>query len=307
MGGNAAFLFPGQGAQSVGMAAELCERSIVARELFDQAADVLGYDLLKLCSEGPADELDSTVVSQPALYTASLAALEQLKLDDQATVDDCVASAGLSLGEYTALAFAGVFTFEEGLRVVAERGAAMQEAAEATPSGMVSVLGLEVPQVEELCSRVREELPAETMQIANLLCPGNTVVSGSTAACERMAEAADAAGAMKVVPLAVAGAFHTPLMESAVARVEQKLAEADLQPPRVPVISNVDAQPHDDPDDIRRLLVQQVCRPVQWESSMRRLLDDFEVATCYEIGPGRVLRGLMKRINRKFPFESVPA
>ncbi|MEM1305118.1 MAG: acyltransferase domain-containing protein, partial [Planctomycetota bacterium] len=212
-----------------------------------------------------------------------------------------------SLGEYTALAFAGVFTFEEGLRVVAERGAAMQEAAEATPSGMVSVLGLEVPQVEALCSRVREELPAETMQIANLLCPGNTVVSGSTAACERMAEAADAAGAMKVVPLAVAGAFHTPLMESAVARVEQKLAEADLQPPRVPVISNVDAQPHDDPDDIRRLLVQQVCRPVQWESSMRRLLDDFEVATCYEIGPGRVLRGLMKRINRKFPFESVPA
>lgn len=307
MSANAAFLFPGQGAQSVGMAGELCERSIVARELFDQARQVLGYDLLKLCVEGPADELDSTVVSQPALYTASLAALEQLKLDDQATVDDCVVAAGLSLGEYTALAFAGVFSFEDGLRVVAERGAAMQEAAEATPSGMVSVLGMEVPQVEELCAQVRQELPAETMQVANLLCPGNTVVSGSTAACEKIAETADAAGAMKVVPLAVAGAFHTPLMQPAVSRLEQKLADVQLHPPRLPVISNVDAQAHDDPQEIRQLLIEQVVKPVRWQQSMRQLLGEFGVECCYEIGPGRVLRGLMKRIERKFPIQSVPA
>lgn len=303
MGANAAFLFPGQGAQSVGMAAELCERSIVAKEIFDQAADILGYDLLKLCSEGPAEELDSTVVSQPALYTASIAALEQLKLDDQATVDDCVAAAGLSLGEYTALAFAGVFSFEDGLQVVAERGAAMQEAAEATPSGMVSVVGVDVDKAEELCQKVREQMPDEVLQVANLLCPGNTVVSGTTAACERLVEGGEA----RFFPLAVAGAFHTPLMQPAVERLKNKLASVEFRPPRLSVISNVDAEPHDDPDEIRDLLIQQVVQPVRWEQSVRKLLDDYQIEKCFEIGAGEVLRGLMKRIQRKFPFENVPA
>ncbi|MEM9186069.1 MAG: ACP S-malonyltransferase [Planctomycetota bacterium] len=304
MAANTAFLFPGQGAQSVGMGVELCERSVVARELFTQAAEVLGYDLLKLCAEGPAEELDSTVYSQPALYVCSLAALEQLKLDDRETVDGCGVAAGLSLGEYTALTFAGALSFEDGLRVVAERGAAMQDAAEASPSGMVSVLGLEVEQVEELCVQARG---GDTLRIANLLCPGNTVVSGSTAACERIAELADQAGAMKVVPLAVAGAFHTPLMQPAVQRLSAKLADVELRPPRLAVVSNVDAGVHDDPDTIRDLLVQQVVSPVLWHDSMRRLIDDLGVGACYEIGPGRVLRGLMKRIQRKLPFESVPA
>lgn len=304
MASNIAFLFPGQGAQSVGMAGELCERSEVARALFDQAAEILGYDLLKLCTEGPAQELDSTHHSQPALYVSSLAALEQLKLDSPEIVESCTAAAGLSLGEYSALAFAGVMSFADGLAVVAERGAAMQDAAEATPSGMISILGLEVEKIEELCDQARGDW---VLQIANLLCPGNTVVSGANGACERLAELADEAGAMKVVPLAVAGAFHTPIMEPALERLEDKLAGVTLNPPRIPVISNVDARPHDDPEEIRQLLVKQVVSPVLWEDSMRYLLDELQIESCYEIGPGRVLRGLMKRINRKLPFESVPA
>ena len=298
-----AFLFPGQGAQSVGMAGALCDEVPAARALFDRAADQLGFDLLKLCVEGPAEQLDATVNSQPALYVASLAAFEKLKRDSPETVAACVATAGLSLGEYTALCFAEALSFEDGLKVVAERGAAMQDAAEAVPSGMVSVLGLEVPQVEELCEQCRG---GETLQVANLLCPGNTVVSGSTAACERIAEAAEKAGAMKVIPLAVAGAFHTPLMQPAVERLSAVLEEVELVTPRVPVVSNVDARAHNDPAEIRSLLVKQVVSPVLWEKSVRQMIDG-GVDSFYEIGPGRVLRGLLKRIDRKFPSEGVEA
>lgn len=298
-----AFLFPGQGAQSVGMAGALCDEVPAARALFDKASEQLGFDLLKLCVEGPAEQLDATVNSQPALYVASLAALEKLKQDDPAAVEACVATAGLSLGEYTALCFAEALSFEEGLKVVAERGAAMQDAAEAVPSGMVSVLGLEVPLIEELCDQCRS---GETLQVANLLCPGNTVVSGTTAACERIAEAAEKAGAMRVIPLAVAGAFHTPLMQPAVERLSAVLDEVELQTPRVPVVSNVDARAHNDPAEIRSLLVKQVVSPVLWEKSVRQMIDG-GVDSFYEIGPGRVLRGLLKRIERKFPSEGVEA
>lgn len=286
------------------MAGELCQRSEVAASMFSRASEILGYDLLKLCTEGPAQELDSTHHSQPALYVSSLAALEQLRLDSPEIVESCKAAAGLSLGEYSALAFAGVLSFEDGLAVVAERGAAMQDAAEASPSGMISILGLEPEKIEELCDQARGDW---VLRIANLLCPGNTVVSGANGACERLAELAEEAGAMKVIPLAVAGAFHTPIMEPALERLEDKLAGVTLNKPRIPVVSNVDARPHDDPEEIRQLLVKQVVSPVRWEESMRYLLDELSIDNCYEIGPGRVLRGLMKRINRKLPFESVPA
>lgn len=298
-----AFLFPGQGAQHVGMGAAATEACEPAKELFDRAGDVLGYDLLGLCLEGPAEELDATVYSQPALYVCSLAALERLRADDPARVERCPVAAGLSLGEYTALAFAGSLSFEDGLRVVAERGSAMQDAAEATPSGMVSVLGLEVPAVEDLCDRARGD---DTLQVANLLCPGNTVVSGSTAACERLVPLAEEAGAMRVVPLAVAGAFHTPLMRPAVDRLAAALDGVEIRPPRLPVVSNVDAAAHDDPEEIRGLLVRQVVSPVLWEASVREVLGR-GVAGAYEIGPGRVLRGLLKRIDRKTPCEGVEA
>jgi [acyl-carrier-protein] S-malonyltransferase len=301
---KAAFLFPGQGAQTVGMGSAVCSKVPAARALFDRASSVLGYDLYKLCTEGPAADLDSTVHSQPALFVSSLAALEQLKQDAPELVQTCRAAAGLSLGEYTALVFAGVMEFEAGLRVVQERGRAMQDAADATSSGMVSVLGMEREQVESLCSEARG---ADTLEVANLLCPGNIVVSGSTPACERIAEMATAAGAMKVIPLAVAGAFHTSLMQSAVERLRQALADVPMQKPRIPVVSNVDARSHDDPNEIRELLIRQVCSQVRWEDSMRYLLDQQGITQFYELGPGRVLAGLLKRIARKIPVENIAA
>jgi [acyl-carrier-protein] S-malonyltransferase len=299
-----ALLFPGQGAQLVGMGGELCASLPAAKLLFERASEQLGYDLLELCAKGPAEELDSTIYSQPALYVTSLAALEQLKQVTPEVIDACVATAGLSLGEYTALCFAGALSFEDGLRVVAERGRAMQDAADRVASGMVSVLGLEQEQVQRLCGEARGN---EVLEIANYLCPGNIVVSGTNAACERIAELATKGGAMRVVPLAVAGAFHTALMEPAVERLRTVLADVPLQPPRIPVVSNVDARPHRDPDEIRALLVKQVVSPVRWEDSVRYLIADLGVEQFFEVGPGRVLRGLLKRIDRLIPCESAPA
>jgi [acyl-carrier-protein] S-malonyltransferase len=296
-----AFLFPGQGAQTIGMGRALAESLPAARALYDRANAILGYDLAQICFEGPAEELDSTVYSQPALFVTSLAAIESLRAISPDVVLSCEAAAGLSLGEYTAMVFAGVFDFEAGLRLVAERGAAMQDAADACPSGMVSLLGLDREIVEQLCDECRQD---GVLTIANLLCPGNIVVSGTNAACERIAELAVQKGAMKAIPLAVAGAFHTPLMQPAVQRLKAALERVAMSRPKIPVVSNVDAQPHDDPEEIRRLLIEQVVRPVRWEDSMRWLLerghDQF-----YEVGPGRVLKGLMKRINRQAACESV--
>jgi [acyl-carrier-protein] S-malonyltransferase len=286
----------------VGMGRQLAESLPAARALFDRAAAILGYDLAEICFEDPDEELDSTVYSQPALFVTSLAALEALRQRSPEVVGRCQGAAGLSLGEYTALVFAGVMDFEVALRVVQQRGEAMQAASDETPSGMVSILGLEPEQVQALCDQVRQ--PGEILQPANFLCPGNIAVSGHNAACERIADAATEAGAMKVVPLAVAGAFHTPIMQSATERLSDALAGIPLVQPRIPVISNVDACAHDDPEEIRQLLVRQVVSPVRWEESMARMLrEGFD--SFYEIGPGRVLRGLLRRLDRKVSCENV--
>jgi [acyl-carrier-protein] S-malonyltransferase len=263
-----AFLFPGQGAQYVGMAQALCDQLPVARKLFDEAAGILGYDLLEACAKGPKEKLDSTAVSQPAIYVASLAALESLRAQSPELEKDCIATAGLSLGEYTALAFAGVLSFADGLRLVKTRGEAMQAASDATPSGMVSILLIPVEKVEELCVKARAVGP---IQIANYLCPGNTVVSGVKAACDEIEKLAADAGA-KTIRLAVAGAFHTAIMKPADQPLAAALAKATLQPARLQVWSNVDAKPHTDPAEIRGLLVRQVLEPVQWETTLRTLL-----------------------------------
>lgn len=289
-----AIFFPGQGAQHVGMGKRLAAQYPAARRLYDRAAEILGYDLASLCASGPAEELDSTVISQPALFVTSLAALEKLRTDSPEIPLACEVTAGLSLGEYTALVFAGALSFEDGLRVVKRRGEAMQAAADATPSGMVSILLLEKNQVEQICQEASAHGP---IRIANFLCPGNLVVSGENAACERAAELAVAAGG-RAIPLAVAGAFHTPIMKPADLALAEVLAGVEIRPPEIPVVSNVDAQTHSDPEEIRELLVRQVLCPVRWEDSIQRILsegcDDF-----YEVGPGKVLKGLLKRISRK--------
>ena len=296
-----AFLFPGQGAQTVGMGRRLAESLPGVRRLYDRAGELLGYDLAKLCFEGPAEQLDSTVCSQPALFVTSLAALETLRAESPEVVLACEAAAGLSLGEYTAIVFAGVMEFEDGLMLVQKRGAAMQKAADAAPSGMVSILGLERVEVEALCQKARND---DILEIANLLCPGNIVVSGSNAACERAAEIARSFGAIKAIPLPVAGAFHTGIMQPAESRLAEALADVPMQRPKIPVVSNVDAQAHQDPEEIRRLLIEQVLHPVRWEESMRNLLQEgFD--QFYEVGPGRVLRGLLRRIDRKVACQSV--
>jgi [acyl-carrier-protein] S-malonyltransferase len=297
-----AFLFPGQGAQTVGMGAAACQTSPAAKQLFDHAADILGYDLLAVCTGGPPERLNATDVSQPAIYVASLAALETLKASEPAAVEACAGAAGLSLGEYTALTFAGALDFADGLRVVQARGRAMQAASDANPGGMLSILAMERPQVEAVCELASK---AGLIRVANLLCPGNIAVSGVQPA---LAEAQRFVGEQggRAVKLAVAGAFHTDLMKPADDQLSVAVDAVQLRPPRIPVWSNVDARPHNDPAEIKQLLVRQVVSPVLWEDTVRDLLaagfDKF-----YEIGPGRVLAGLLKRVQRKVDCTNVAA
>jgi [acyl-carrier-protein] S-malonyltransferase len=285
------------------MCRELDSELPAVRELFDRAGEILGYDLRTLCFEGPAEALEATDVSQPAIFVASLAALESLKATDPTVLQACQGAAGLSLGEYTSLVFAGAMDFDSGLEVVRRRGQAMQSASLATPSGMASVLGLHQAGADELCRRVAS---IGRLWTANMLGPGNIVVSGEAAALAAVESVATELGAMKVVPLSVAGAFHCDLMRPADLELAEILARTPIKQPRIPVYSNVDARPHNDPNDIRRTLVAQVVQGVRWEESMRCMISDgFD--TYYEIGPGRVLTGLLKRIERKTPCTNVPA
>lgn len=307
-----AFLFPGQGAQTIGMGKDIADVYPEAAKVFETANEIVGYDLAKLCFEGPAEKLSATAISQPAIFVTSAAILEVLKrrkTEDarQRTAKEPEAprpdvTAGLSLGEYTALYAAGVISFADALVLVQKRGNAMQAAAEATDGGMVSIIGLDEEKVAALCA---EAADGQVLAPVNFNCPGQIVVSGAKAACRRAEKLAERYGAIKAIPLKVAGAFHTQMMAPAAEELKQALENCSvLDPSGVKIIGNITAEYYSDARQIKDGLVKQLVQPILWQKSMERLIAD-GVEQFYEIGPGRVLTGLMKRINRKIKVLNV--
>jgi [acyl-carrier-protein] S-malonyltransferase len=285
---NVAFLFAGQGAQAVGMAKEVCEAHPPARALFDRAGEILGFDLARVCFEGPPETLNRTDVCQPGLLAAALACLEYFLSKNSV---EAGAAAGLSLGEYTALVYAGAIRFEDGVRLVQKRGAWMQEACERTPSGMASVLGLEPAKVGEACVAA-----GGVVGISNLNAPGQVVISGEMAALGRASDKCRELGAKRVLPLKVAGAYHSPLMKPAEEKMSPLLDSIQFSAPRIPVVSNIDGRLRSDPAELREALKRQITGTVRWGESMAALkaagFDEY-----YEFGPGRVLTGLLAKCH----------
>ena len=283
------------------MMADLSEASQAARRVFQLADEVLGWSVSEACFQGPPDRLDRTDVSQPAMFVCSAAALAAMDEGLAERVPAPAVMAGLSLGEYTALYAADAIDFADALGLVAQRGRFMQDAAEARPSGMVSIIGLDEPGVAALCDAVAE---GAVLTPANFNCPGQIVISGDRAACQRAIGRAKEFGAAGAIPLNVAGAFHSAFMAPAAERLAEALANVPFRTPRWPVVANVDARPHPDADAIHRRLLAQMTCPVRWAESVRYMLDN-GVDSFYEIGPGRVLTGLMRRIERKAPVKSI--
>lgn len=283
-----AFLFAGQGAQSVGMGKDLAGMFPTARALVEEANRVLGYDLASICFEGPESLLIQTENAQPGIFLVSWVAMRLLQ--EQLPTLQATATAGLSLGEFTALAAAGAMTFEEGLTVTRLRGRFMQEACDATRGGMAAVIGLEEGPCREVCE-------ANGVTLANLNCPGQIVISGAAERIPAAVDAAKARGAKKAIPLSVAGAYHSPLMATAQPRLAEALSAIRFQDPKIPVVSNVTALPHGPADSIPRILVEQVTSSVRWEAGMRHLLAE-GFTRFIELGPGTALTGFLRRIDK---------
>ena len=294
-------LFAGQGAQAVGMGRDLAERFPAARELFQRADDLLGYPLSRLCFAGPADQLTATENSQPAIFTHSLAAAWSAWPRGEAPTVEVGAAAGLSLGEYSALVFAGALTFDDGLRLVARRGRLMAEVGRRHPGTMASILGLADELVVELCQQASA---VGGVVAANFNCPGQVVVSGEVGAVRRVADLARQADALGVVELQVSGAFHSPLMGSAREELVRVLQGTAIERARVPVVSNVTSEPMVEPAEIRKNLAEQLTQPVRWSACCRKVLT-LGAEALYEIGPGSVLKGLMRRIDRSVAVTTV--
>ena len=290
-----AFLFPGQGAQYVGMGLDVYQAFPAARDIFDRSEAASNLPLKKLCFEGPQEDLARTDVCQPAIFAVSAAILAAMKDVVGPARPQPAFMAGLSLGEYTALYAAGAMDLETAVRLVTQRGRAMQAAAKAVASGMVCVLGLDEAAAERLCQAAAQ---GQVLVCANFNCPGQVVLSGEAEACQRVQARAEEFGASGTVPLEVAGAFHSKIMQPAADELQAALGKARLAEPKVAVVSNVDAEPYDGSGQISGKLVAQLTSPVRWQRSMEYLLRQ-EVETFYEIGPGRVLAGLMRRIDRK--------
>lgn len=292
-------LCPGQGAQVVGMGRAWHDAHTAARDTFAAADEVLGDSLgaplSKLCFEGPVDRLNATDVSQPAIYVTSIACWRAL-VEQWGTAPDMVAAAGLSLGEYTALHLAGAFSFEDGLRLVAQRGRFMQDAAQASKGSMVALIGADEQAANAVCAEASQ---GEVLVPANFNAPGQIVLSGDADACARAVEVASARS-LRATPLAVAGAFHSALMEPAAHRMSEALDGVAWHALAFPVVANVTAQPHDssDPQSIKQLLVEQMTAPVRWSESCE-WLGQHTSGAYHELAPGKVLSGLMRRINRE--------
>lgn len=290
-----AILCPGQGAQHVGMAKDYAAGFGVAARTFEQADKALGFSLSQLCFEGPEDKLNNTDNAQVAIFVSGIAIYNTLL--ELGKVKAPEFAAGLSLGEYTALYIAGVFSFEDGLKLVRARGQLMQAAAEAAPSTMLALLGADEAAADAVCQEAGQ---GDILVPANFNTPGQIVLSGSIPACERAAKVAEAKG-LKAIALKVAGAFHSPFMKPAADKFAEVLNTIDFKPARLPVMSNVTAQPHGDSDSIKKLLVQQIVAPVKWYQCIETLRGK-GVDNWIEIGPGRTLTGMMKKIDRRAPM-----
>ncbi|TAL06191.1 MAG: [acyl-carrier-protein] S-malonyltransferase [Verrucomicrobia bacterium] len=283
-----ALLFAGQGAQVVGMGKDLAAAFPTAQAWFDRANAALGYDLTAICFNGPETELTKTENAQPGIFLMSWVAFELVK--ERVPALKFEATAGLSLGEFTALTAAGAMSFEDGLRVVRQRGRFMQEACDVTKGGMAAIIGLEEAPTREVCAEAG-------VVLANLNCPGQLVISGEAERIVKACELAKARGAKRALPLPVAGAYHSPLMASAQGKLQAELGRVKISAPGVSVICNVTAQPHGAPDHISARMVEQVTSSVRWEESIRYLLAQ-GFTRFIELGPGTALSGFMKRIDK---------
>jgi len=297
---TAGLLFPGQGAQHVGMGAKLYETSAAARQVFDRANDATDVDLKRYCFEGPEEDLNRTDISQPAILVTSLAVLEALREAGKLDLGGIAGAAGLSLGEYTALAAVGALQYEDAIRIVSHRGRFMQEACDQNPGGMASILGLPIPDLEEIC---REASAEGEICLANYNSPAQVAIGGTKGALERACKVAEERGA-RVFPLKVAGAFHSKLMSPAAEKLAPMLRELDIAEPKVAVVANVTGAKVTEPEAIRDCLIRQVDHPVQWIDCMETSLAD-GIRDYLEIGPGRVLAGLMRKIDRSAKVTSL--
>jgi [acyl-carrier-protein] S-malonyltransferase len=288
-----AYIFPGQGAQFIGMGKDLYDQSEQARSLFEQANEILGFRITDIMFSGTEEELRQTSVTQPAIFLHSVILATVLGDDFKPEM-----VAGHSLGEFSALVSAGALSFEDGLRLVAARANAMQKACEIQPSTMAAVLGLDDFTVEDICHRV-----SDIVVPANYNCPGQLVISGTISGVDKACELLLEAGAKRALKLNVGGAFHSPLMESARVELEAAIVATEIKAPVCPIYQNIDAKPYTDPEHIKRNLILQLTGAVRWTQIVKHMLEDG--ATSFtEVGPGNVLQGLVKKVDRAIPTSS---